>query len=120
MIDKLPVTRTRAARLLDDRCFDLRLYIHEQLSNVWQNLIHWNKEDKKILTINVTIEGVGTSLDEAINSWKAFRELDTVAKQLWEDLDNFILKPRTDIQHRTLSSISILEASFLNPGCNLI
>lgn len=109
MIDKLPVTRTRAARLLDDRCFDLRLYIHEQLSSIWQNLIHWNKEDKKILTINVTIEGVGTSLDEAITSWKAFRELDTVAKQLWEDLDNFILKPRTDIQHRALSSISILE-----------
>ena len=119
MIDKLPVARTRAARLLDDRCFDLRRYIHEQLAAVWQNLIHWNKGDKKSLTINVAIEDVRTSLDEAITSWKAFRELNTVAKQLWQDLDNFILKPRTDIQNRALSSISILEASFLNRDDNL-
>ena len=96
MIDNIPVERTtRAIRLLDDRCFELRTFIHLQLTGVWQNLVHWDEVDKKSLTIRATIEGEHTNMDDAIISWRAFRELDTVAKQLWQDLDDNILKPRT-------------------------
>jgi centromere/kinetochore protein ZW10 len=113
MMDKIPVERTtRAIRLLDDRCFELRSFIRDQLTGVWRSLVHWEKGDKNSLTISATIEGEQTNLDEAIISWKAFRELDTIANQLWQDLDDLILKPRTDIKKRSLSSISILQASF--------
>lgn len=113
MMDKIPVERTtRAIRLLDDRCLELRGYIRDQLVGVWRSLVHWEKGEKKSLTISGTIEGEQTTLDEAIISWKAFRELDAVANQLWQDLDDLILKPRTDIKSRSLSSIQILEASF--------
>jgi centromere/kinetochore protein ZW10 len=113
MIDTIPVTRTRAVRLLDDRCFDLRRFIHEQLTGVWKDLVHWDTGEKTSLSINAAIEGEETNLIEAITSWQAFRELDAVAKQFWQDLDDFILKPRTDIQNLSLYSIHILEVSSL-------
>lgn len=113
-MDKMPVERaTRAIRLLDDRCFELRSSIRDQLTSIWRNLIHWEEGAKKSLTISATIEGEQTSLGEAITSWKAFRELDTIASQLWHNLDELVLKPRTDIKNRSLSSISILQASFI-------
>jgi centromere/kinetochore protein ZW10 len=113
MMDNIPVERTtRAIRLLDDRCFELRTFIHEQLTGVWQNLVYWDEGDKKRLTIRTAIEGEHTNMDDAVISWRAFKELDTVAKQLWQDLDDNILKPRTDIRQRSLRSIQILDASF--------
>lgn len=115
MMDKIPVERTtRVIRLLDDRCFELRSFIHEQLTGVWKNLVHWDRGDKTCLALSATIEGEPTNMDEAIISWRAFRELDAIATQLWQDLDDYILKPRTDIQRRSLSSIQILKASLLS------
>ena len=114
MLDTIPVTRTRAVRLLDDRCFGLKRFIHEQLTGVWENLVHWDRGDKKSLTINTAIEGEHTSLEEAVTSWRSFQELEGITNQLWHDLDDFVIKPRTDIQNRRLLSISILKVKHLS------
>jgi centromere/kinetochore protein ZW10 len=111
MIDSIPITRTRALRLVDDRCFALRRFIHEQLEDAWGNLVHWSRGDKKSLTIRTVIEDGHTSLEEAVTSWRAFKELEAIANQLWQTLDDSIIKPRIDIRSRPLSSISILEVS---------
>lgn len=37
----------------------------------------------------------GTNLDLAIIGLKAFKELEKVANQLWKDLDETIIRPRT-------------------------
>lgn len=121
MMDQIPIERTRALRLLDDRCFELRLFIHEQLTDVWKSLVSWNQGDKKSLTITAAVEGEHTTLDEAITSWKSFRELDTIAQQLWQNLDDFILKPRTDrtdIQNLSFSSVFILKVGLIDSHRN--
>lgn len=38
---------------------------------------------------------------------QTYKELDETAKQLWEDLDDVILKARTDTRRRKLFSIKI-------------
>lgn len=40
---------------------------------------------------------------------KYFQELDQVARQLWEHLDDTIIKPRTDISNQPLCSIVFFE-----------
>lgn len=111
MIENIPITGTRAVRLVDDRCFALRRFIRKQLEDAWGNLVYWSKGDKRSLTISTMIKDGHTSLEEAVTAWKAFKELEAVANQLWQNLDESIIKPRIDIRSRPLSSISIIEVS---------
>lgn len=111
MIDSIPITRTRALRLVDNRCFALKRVIRGQLTDVWGHLVYWNRGAKNSLTISTAIDDIRTNLEEAITSWRAFEELEAIANQLWQNLDDLIIKPRIDIGSRPLSSISIVEVS---------
>lgn len=42
-------------------------------------------------------EDQGTNLDQAVIGLKAFKELETAANKLWMDLDEIIIKPRTNL-----------------------
>lgn len=68
------------------------------------------------LTIHKTTADKSLSIDEAIIVLQTFKELDQAAKQLWETLDNAVLKPRTDI-HRpkiyTMKIESVRSASLI-------
>ncbi|PBP21206.1 centromere kinetochore protein, partial [Diplocarpon rosae] len=48
-----------------------------------------------------------TDINQAIIGLKAYKELDQASKKLWEDLDEVILKPRTDLQVRSIPSIHV-------------
>jgi hypothetical protein len=51
-----PDDTTRAMRVIDDRCSQLRDFIHEQLEDVWNALIRFVL-DAKTLTINQSLPG---------------------------------------------------------------
>jgi hypothetical protein len=53
------------------------------------------------------------SIAEASITLEAYKEVDRVAKQLWEDLDDAILKPRTELRVGTLPKIQIEGVSYL-------
>jgi len=88
--------------MLDNRCFDLRGFAHEQFKVVWKQLVHLDP-DEKTLTINQSLKDEFTNMDQAIIVLKAYKELDATAKRLAEDIDDIILKPRTDTQGPLLS-----------------
>ncbi|KAI6708496.1 hypothetical protein JHW43_008968 [Diplocarpon mali] len=90
---------TRAMRLLDSRSFELRKQIHDQFSAMWQALIH------------IDLDGNPTDINQAIIGLRAYKELDQAAKKLWEDLDEVILKPRTNLQVGSIPSIHVTENS---------
>ena len=53
-----------------------------------------------------------TTLERAVTGLKAYKELDNVVKSLAENLDNMILKPRTNLITRsTIPSIEITAVS---------
>jgi centromere/kinetochore protein ZW10 len=97
-ITDIPLEKsTRAMRLLDTKCFDLRRLIHDQFTRVWNALIRVDF-DQSTITINAQLkDGQRTTLDQAIIGLKAYKELEKAANQLWLDLDDAILKPRTNL-----------------------
>lgn len=76
---------------------------------MWRKLVRWDKGDQRLLAIISTVENKATSLEDAVTSWKAFQLLEETTTQLWQELDEFIIKPRTDIGGCTLRSFSIIE-----------
>ncbi|KAH8754433.1 hypothetical protein BGZ57DRAFT_933673 [Hyaloscypha finlandica] len=96
-ISDLPLEKTvRAVRILDAKCFDQRRYIHDKFTNVWNGLIRVDF-DQRSVTINKDLPDQGTNLDQAVIGLKAFKELETAANKLWMDLDEIIIKPRTNL-----------------------
>ncbi|EKD13112.1 centromere kinetochore protein [Drepanopeziza brunnea f. sp. 'multigermtubi' MB_m1] len=97
---------TRAMRLLDSRSFELRMQIHEQFATIWKELINV-KPDHAVITINRVLPGTAMDIDQAIIGLKAYKELDQAAKKFWEDLDDVILKPRTNLSAGSIPSIQV-------------
>ncbi|PMD34525.1 centromere/kinetochore protein-like protein zw10 [Hyaloscypha variabilis F] len=96
-ISHLPLEKTvRAVRILDSKCFDQHRHIYEQFTNVWNGLVNVDLKQRSI-TINKNSPDQGTDLEQAIIGLKAFKELDKAAERLWLDLDDTILKPRTNL-----------------------
>ncbi|PBP25192.1 centromere kinetochore protein [Diplocarpon rosae] len=63
--------------------------------------------NERIIDALHMLEGNPTDINQAIIGLKAYKELDQAAKKLWEDLDEVILKPRTDLQIRSIPSIHV-------------
>ncbi|KAH7306101.1 centromere/kinetochore protein-like protein zw10 [Rhexocercosporidium sp. MPI-PUGE-AT-0058] len=104
-LGEIPLEKTtRVMRLLDSRCFELRVLIHEQFSTIWKALIIVDREESTI-TINREVPGDTTNIDQAVIGLKAYKELDDAAKKLWGDLDEVVLKPRTNLQTGTMPTI---------------
>lgn len=118
-ITDIPLEKsTRAMRLLDTKCFDLRRFIHDQFTQVWNTLIQVDF-DRRTITINKELkEGRHTTLDQAIVGLKAYKEVEKAANQLWIDMDDAILKPRTSLRldgrFGPLPAIQIQEVDTLN------
>ncbi|KAH6694901.1 centromere/kinetochore protein-like protein zw10 [Leptodontidium sp. MPI-SDFR-AT-0119] len=111
ILGEIPLEKTtRVMRLLDSRCFELRVLIHEQFSTIWEALISVDREQSTI-TVNREVPGDTTTIDQAVIGLKAYKQLDDAAKKLWEDLDNVILKPRTNLQTGTMPNIQALGNS---------
>ncbi|KAG4438487.1 hypothetical protein IFR05_006010 [Cadophora sp. M221] len=105
ILGEIPLDKTtRVMRLLDSRCFELRILIHEQFSTTWEALISVDR-DESTITVNREVPGDTTTIDQAVIGLKAYKELDDAAKKLWEDLDNVILRPRTNLQAGTMPNI---------------
>ncbi|PMD15693.1 centromere/kinetochore protein-like protein zw10 [Hyaloscypha hepaticicola] len=114
-IGELPLEKTtRAVRILDSKCFDQRHTIHEQFTNVWNKLVQVDRDQKAII-INKELPNEGTNLDLAIIGLKAFKELEKVANQLWKDLDETIIRPRTVLPLD--GSVGSLSAIIVHQNC---
>ena len=51
------------------------------------------------------------NISQAVIGLKAFKELDDAARKLWEDIDDVILKPRTNLQSGSIPTIQIQGVS---------
>jgi hypothetical protein len=61
------------------------------------------------------------TIAEASITLEAYKEIDKVAKQLWEDLDDAIIKPRTELRVGNLPKIQIEGVSCSrNSSCPLL
>ncbi|KAH6673050.1 centromere/kinetochore protein-like protein zw10 [Halenospora varia] len=103
-----PDSTIRAMRILDARSFELRTLIHEQFEAIWEVLIHMDVEQCS-LTVNKSLSSEPMNLDQAMVGLKAYNEVESAAKKLWDNLDNYILKPRTELRTGNLPSIQIEE-----------
>ncbi|KAF4626360.1 hypothetical protein G7Y89_g11800 [Cudoniella acicularis] len=101
-------TSVRAMRILDTRSFDLRAFIHEQFESVWNGLVQFDL-DQRTLTVNKSIPSETMTLDQAMVGLKAYKEVESAARKIWDDLDHVILKPRTELRVGNLPSIQIEE-----------
>lgn len=108
-IAKIPLEKTaRALRLLDQRAFDLRTQIREQLLNVWYALVHIEEENGlSTVKIHDKLSDEPTTLNDAVIGFKSFKSLDAVAKKLWETLDSTIFRRRMNIGAASLPSLAI-------------
>ncbi len=105
---------TRALRLLDTKCFELRNHIQIQFSIVWKALIRADL-DNRVLTITKKLDGQDTDLIRGMIALKAFHLVDETARKLWEDLDFMIIQPRTDIHSLAIPSIEVQDVSLSSP-----
>lgn len=97
---------TRAVRLLDSKCFDLRAAIHDQFTIVWNGLIRVDY-DANTITINKELPNQDTTLEKAVVALKAYKMLPDACKKLWENIDKTILAPRTDLESGTVRAIKV-------------
>ncbi|KAL2068605.1 hypothetical protein VTL71DRAFT_14942 [Oculimacula yallundae] len=113
----VPLEKTsRVMRLLDSRCFEIRASLHEQFNSLWKALINVDRESSTI-TFNPGIPGETTTIGNAVIGLKSFKQLDDAAKKLWDDLDEVILRPRTNLQVGVLPSVQVQGHSLtLSPG----
>lgn len=65
--------------------------------------------------VPLTLTGNSTTIDQAVIGLKAYKELDETAKQMWEDLDDIILRPRTDLRLASIPSVRISGVSTCMP-----
>lgn len=54
------------------------------------------------------------TLTEAIDVLQRYKEVDKAAKQLWQDLDEAILRPRTELRAAPLPKIQIDGVSYIH------
>jgi hypothetical protein len=53
-----------------------------------------------------------TGLGEALIGMKSYKEVDQIGKKLWQNLDDTILKPRTDPPNGTIRKIEVQGVGF--------
>ncbi|KAF7952710.1 hypothetical protein EAE96_005941 [Botrytis aclada] len=90
-------TTVRAVRLLDTRYYELKKSLNDQLSEVRKSLIYIQPKEASI-TIHETLDGISTSLDDVAIGLERFQELDEFGKDLWEQLSETIIRPRTGLE----------------------
>ncbi|TVY88933.1 Centromere/kinetochore protein-like protein [Lachnellula willkommii] len=103
-----PDTTVRAMKILNQRCLTLKHAIYEQFEIIFKALVVVNMDDRAI-TINQTIPSTPMTLTEATDILQRYKEVDKAAKQLWQDLDEAILRPRTELRAAPLPKIQIDE-----------
>ncbi|KAF7923767.1 uncharacterized protein EAE98_007585 [Botrytis deweyae] len=90
-------TTVRAVRLLDTRYYELKDSLNDQLSEIRKSLIYIQPKEASI-TIHKKIDGISTSLDDVAIGLERFQELDEFGKNLWEQLSETIIRPRTGLE----------------------
>ncbi|KAF7932012.1 uncharacterized protein EAE97_009033 [Botrytis byssoidea] len=90
-------TTVRAVRLLDTRYYELKNSLNDQLSEIRKSLINIQPKEASI-TIHKKFDGILTSLDDVAIGLERFQELDKFGKDLWEQLSETIIRPRTGLE----------------------
>ncbi|TGO25514.1 hypothetical protein BPAE_0078g00130 [Botrytis paeoniae] len=102
-------TTVRAVRLLDTRYYELKESLNGQLSEIRKSLIYIQPKEGSI-TIHKKFDGISTSLDDVAIGLERFQELDEFGKDLWEQLSETIIRPRTGLE----SSPSVFQICIEN------
>lgn len=102
-------TTVRAVRLLDTRYYELKDSLNDQLSEIRKSLINIQPKEASI-TIQKKFDGILTSLDDVAIGLERFQELDKFGKDLWEQLSETIIRPRTGLE----SSPSVFQICIEN------
>ncbi|CCD42975.1 putative centromere kinetochore protein zw10 protein [Botrytis cinerea BcDW1] len=90
-------TTVRAVRLLDTRYYELKESLNNQLSEIRKSLIYIQPKEASI-TIHKRFEGISTSLDDVAIGLERFEELEEFGKNLWEQLSETVIRPRTGLE----------------------
>ncbi|KAL3418199.1 is centromere binding protein at prophase [Phlyctema vagabunda] len=100
----------RAKTLLRSRLTDLSESVHENFMAVWASLVSVNF-DRGFIEIHQVLDHDRMTIDEAVIGLELFGEVVSAAEKFWQQLDDAVLKPRTDLQHlreaESLASITI-------------
>lgn len=63
------------------------------------------------VTIREKLPNEPTSLSDAVVAFQSFKEVDAIAKKLWDNLDAAVFKRRTDIGTGSLPKIEVNEVT---------
>lgn len=106
-LDALPTGRgVKAVKLLDLRALELKNTVHDVFEHVWKSLVHVDVEGQSISVVE-TKEGETMSLTDAVVGLKAYKEIDQRMAQLWHEVDQAMIGPRTNDANSTLPSIVV-------------
>ncbi len=96
---------TRPMRVLSERSFELKAGIHDTFDSAWGKLVCVDKE-RGAVTVSQVVEG-GTDMERAMTVIKAYKEEQHRLQELYEDLDELIIKPRVLLTHGILRTIVV-------------
>ncbi|KAG9244951.1 centromere/kinetochore protein-like protein zw10 [Calycina marina] len=96
---------TRVYYLLRSRFLARKDAIHEEFLSSWKKLVLVDPAGR--FTINKSIDREALKLQDAVTVLVSYNELDQTAVRLWEDLDEAIVKPRTEITIAALRAFEI-------------
>ena len=96
---------TRPLSLLNERSFGLKESIHDTFDNAWGKLVHFDPEAGR-LTVNDVTHG-GIDMAQAMTVIEAYKERELRLHNLYERLDEVIIKPRVLFTDDILHSIVV-------------
>lgn len=104
-LDAIPAGKSvRAIKLLDIRAFELKSDVHEVFDHIWRTLVNVDVEAQTI-SITESRENEAMSMSDAVIGLQAYKEVDQRMSQLWHDIDNAIVGPRTDIRSASIPNV---------------
>lgn len=66
---------------------------------MWRASVQVQREDDTAtVTVNEQLPNHSTSLSDTVVAFQSFKEVDIIAKKLWDDLDGAVFKRRTDVR----------------------
>ncbi|KAI0865123.1 hypothetical protein F4860DRAFT_345227 [Xylaria cubensis] len=115
-LDSLPVSKScRVMKLLDIRAFELKSAAHDVFDHVWSSLVQIDAPESRV-TVFKSREDEQMSLVDAVIGLKAYKEVDKRMAELWQGLDQVLIRPRTSRDQEDLPNIRVVNSTLTLTG----
>ncbi|KAI1171831.1 hypothetical protein F4777DRAFT_564166 [Nemania sp. FL0916] len=115
-LDSVPVSKScRVMKLLDIRAFELKSTVHDVFDHVWKSLVQADPLTSQIAVLD-SQEDEQMSLADAVIGLKAYKEVDTRMMALWQDLDQILIRPRTNPELENIPAIRVENSALILAG----